>query len=363
MPAGGPGRRREAANRPPSPVLLTPPILNPPHSIASGGGDRGGAAWEGGGGARGPPASGEGTDCVHVDPVVSDQARSGLCLFPCNLACRRERQAGLAALGAELESAHALAQHAEEARAEHAPHLRGLLHHACVPASVWATAGLARAARSRAQLAGALAFGGGTCMMFAASAALHRGPALWGGTPWSRRRPWTCPAKAHFFSRLDRVGIFTAIAGGYYGLVGLALRGGKRVAVLSAVAVTSGIGALSHLTLALRGHNKDGTTPTFLPRWAEAAACTALSFAFLLAGPGALANGMGTEVYRRVRAGGVAYIAGAACYALKWPDCWLDKAPRWWGSHEMFHAGTVAGAAMHFRAMFDLVSRAHIMPA
>ncbi|PWM99456.1 MAG: hemolysin, partial [Propionibacterium sp.] len=34
---------------------------------------------------------------------------------------------------------------------------------------------------------------------------------------------------------------------------------------------------------------------------------------------------------------------GAVVYAFKWPN----PSPRWFGFHEIFHAGTVVGAACH----------------
>ena len=216
----------------------------------------------------------------------------------------------------------------------------------------------ARISRTREQVAGALAFGVGNCLMFIASAALHRGSALF-GMPWSRRCEWGDDNTVHVLSRLDRVGIFLGIAGGYYGLVGLALRGAQRARVLVSVAAASTVGIASHVIAAVRGPTRKDGTPEkeFLPRWAEAVVCTGLSFAFMLAGPSATVQGMGRRTFKKVAFGGAAYIGGAVCYACHWPDVWLDRAPRWFGSHELFHAGTILGSMSHFNAMFDLVRR------
>uniref|UniRef100_A0A7R9T8K1 Uncharacterized protein n=1 Tax=Prasinoderma coloniale TaxID=156133 RepID=A0A7R9T8K1_9VIRI len=247
---------------------------------------------------------------------------------------------------------------------QHAPHLRGMLHHAAVPLAARASLSLARISRTREQVAGALAFGVGNCLMFTASAALHRGSALF-GMPWSRRCEWGDDNTVHVLSRLDRVGIFLGIAGGYYGLVGLALRGAQRARVLVSVAAASTVGIASHVIAAVRGPTRKDGTPEkeFLPRWAEAVVCTGLSFAFMLAGPSATVQGMGRRTFKKVAFGGAAYIGGAVCYACHWPDVWLDRAPRWFGSHELFHAGTILGSMSHFNAMFDLVRRPSLAAA
>ncbi|MEA2401575.1 MAG: hemolysin, partial [Thermoleophilaceae bacterium] len=45
-----------------------------------------------------------------------------------------------------------------------------------------------------------------------------------------------------------------------------------------------------------------------------------------------------------VALGGVLYTAGAVVYGLKRPD----PAPRVFGYHEVFHAFTIAAAALHY---------------
>ena len=51
--------------------------------------------------------------------------------------------------------------------------------------------------------------------------------------------------------------------------------------------------------------------------------------------------------------GGVLYSLGALAYALKRPALW----PATFGYHEVFHALTVAAAALHFAAVLAIVRR------
>ena len=50
---------------------------------------------------------------------------------------------------------------------------------------------------------------------------------------------------------------------------------------------------------------------------------------------------------RPVRAGGVAYTAGAIVYGTRKPD----PSPAWFGFHEIFHAFTVAAFICHYIAV------------
>jgi hemolysin III len=49
--------------------------------------------------------------------------------------------------------------------------------------------------------------------------------------------------------------------------------------------------------------------------------------------------------------GGLLYTAGAVIYAFRTPDPW----PETFGFHEMFHACTVAAAALHYVAIAFIV--------
>lgn len=52
-----------------------------------------------------------------------------------------------------------------------------------------------------------------------------------------------------------------------------------------------------------------------------------------------------------VLAGGACYIAGAVCFALRKPNPF----PKWFGYHEIFHLGTIAGYSCHVVALFITV--------
>jgi hemolysin III len=55
-----------------------------------------------------------------------------------------------------------------------------------------------------------------------------------------------------------------------------------------------------------------------------------------------------------VALGGLLYTAGGIVYAAHRPNPW----PRTFGYHEVFHALVVAGAVMHYCAVFALVETA-----
>jgi hemolysin III len=57
-----------------------------------------------------------------------------------------------------------------------------------------------------------------------------------------------------------------------------------------------------------------------------------------------LVRGLGGAGFGLLVAGGACYTAGAVVYALRRPD----PVPAVFGFHEIFHACTVAGAALHF---------------
>lgn len=61
----------------------------------------------------------------------------------------------------------------------------------------------------------------------------------------------------------------------------------------------------------------------------------------------ALASAGGAAVTVLIVAGGLAYSAGGAVYALRRPD----PAPATFGYHEIFHAGTLVGFACHYAAI------------
>lgn len=153
--------------------------------------------------------------------------------------------------------------------------------------------------------------------LFGVSAAFHR--ITWG--PAGRRR----------MRRADHATIFVAIAGTYTAVAGLALDGWARTLILTVVWVGAAGG------IALRQLWLDA------PKWAVAIPYVVVGWsALLVIGP--LARALGPAGLALLFAGGAAYTVGAVVYALRRPD----PVPGVFGYHEVFHACTVVGAALHF---------------
>jgi hemolysin III len=157
-------------------------------------------------------------------------------------------------------------------------------------------------------------------LLFGVSAGFHR--IRW--SPKARRR----------MRRLDHSTIFIAIAGTYTAVAGLSLSGWARILVLSLVWA----GAVGGITL--RNLWLDA------PKWAIALPYVVVGWSALLILPQML-RGLGGAGFALILIGGLFYTAGAIVYSLKKPDPY----PRVFGYHEIFHACTVVGAALHFAAI------------
>jgi len=79
------------------------------------------------------------------------------------------------------------------------------------------------------------------------------------------------------------------------------------------------------------------------PKWAVAVPYVVVGWSALAVVP-QLYRALGGAGFGLLLAGGACYTAGAVVYALRRPD----PAPAVFGYHEVFHAFTVAGAALHF---------------
>lgn len=164
--------------------------------------------------------------------------------------------------------------------------------------------------------------------LFGVSAAFHR--IRW--SPVARRR----------MRRADHATIFLGIAGTYTAVAALALSGWPQVVVLCLVwgGAAAGI-AVRQVWLEL-------------PKWAVALPYVVVGWSALSVLPQLLA-GLGAGGFALLVAGGAAYSTGALVYARRRPD----PLPGVFGYHEVFHACTVVGAALHFAALsaFALPSR------
>lgn len=146
------------------------------------------------------------------------------------------------------------------------------------------------------------------------------------------------PTALAIMRKLDHSTIFLAIAGTYTPISWLVLSGWQRVTVLSMVWGGTAVGiAIQWL-------------PLTVPRWAFTAVYALVGWSAMVA-VAQLYDGLGLTGFLLLIGGGVAYTAGAVVYALKRPDPW----PQVFGYHEMFHALTIVGAALHMATIAFVV--------
>jgi hemolysin III len=158
-----------------------------------------------------------------------------------------------------------------------------------------------------------LAVGG----LFGVSALYHRGR-------------WQPGVRARL-QRLDHSMIFVLIAGTYTPICVHVLDDTLGAALLAVVWT----GALIAVVLELR--------PTPASRGAVVVLSIALGWVALPALP-AVVDKLGWVATALIGLGGVLYTVGAVIYARRWPD----PRPAVFGYHEVFHALTIAGAAVHY---------------
>jgi hemolysin III len=142
------------------------------------------------------------------------------------------------------------------------------------------------------------------------------------------------PLHRRVLKRADHSAIFLAITGSYLAIAGLTMHGTIRLVLLLVV----GGGAL--IGIAIRQFAIDtpkwvNTLPYLVVGWAAAAVMPQIY------------RGGGPWCFVLVVGGGLAYTLGALAYALKRPKL----APRVFGYHELFHAGTLVGAGLNFLAL------------
>jgi hemolysin III len=200
------------------------------------------------------------------------------------------------------------------------PALRGVLHQwAFWFALAAATALVALAPGGTARLS-ALIYGGGLCLMLAASALYHR---------------LNCsPGVRTLLCRIDHSAIYVFMAASYTPIALLVLEGTTRWAVLGSVWA----GAIGGVGLSVAW--------VTAPRVLFAASYVALGWVIVLAFPELMAELEVTPIVL-LGAGGLLYSAGAVIYALRRPNPW----PTTFGFHEIFHALVIAAALTHFVAI------------
>ena len=197
------------------------------------------------------------------------------------------------------------------------PLLRGWIHLVAVGVTVVAAPFVvARAPNAGAAVALAI-YMVSIIALFGVSAAFHR-------VRWS-------PAGRRRMRRADHATIFFAIAGTNTAVAGLALRGWAQVLILSLVWGGAAIG------ITVRQTWLDA------PKWAVAVPYVVVGWCAMVVLP-QLLHALGGAGFGLLAAGGGFYTVGAVVYSLRKPN----PVPGVFGYHEVFHACTVVGAALHF---------------
>jgi hemolysin III len=204
------------------------------------------------------------------------------------------------------------------------PRLRGVLHQYSFFVSVVGGLVLVLAASSGlAQIASAV-YAAALAGLFGVSALYHR-------LSW---RP-----RAHgWMRRLDHAMIFLLIAGTYTPMALLALPGTVGPLLLTIVWAATIAGIVFSLVWITA------------PRWVSVVLYVLLGWLAVVALPD-LVGHVSLTTLLLFGLGGMVYSAGALVYATGRPD----PAPTVFGYHEVFHALTIAAAAMHFAAVASVV--------
>jgi hemolysin III len=200
------------------------------------------------------------------------------------------------------------------------PRLRGVFHqYAFFVSLASGTLLVLLAATTRTSVAAAI-YAASVSALFGVSALYHR--VTWNGP--ARRR----------LRRLDHAMIFLLIAGTYTPVGLLVLKGTLATVVLAVVWGGAAAGIVLELVW------------TGAPRWLGGTVYLALGWVAVAAMPQLFAR-LGMAGGLLIVAGGLAYSAGAAVYALRRPD----PVPAVFGYHEVFHLLVIAGVAAHFLAI------------
>ena len=200
------------------------------------------------------------------------------------------------------------------------PVLRGWLHTGAVVAMAVGGPLLAARASNPGEAAALAVYSLSMVALFGVSATFHR-------IPWR-------PAARRRMRRADHATIFFGIAGTYTAVAVLALAGWAEILVLTLVWTGAAVG------ISVRQIWLDA------PKWAVTIPYVVVGWCALAVMPQLLA-GMGGGGFLLLVLGGAAYSTGALVYARRKPD----PAPGVFGYHEVFHACTVVGAALHFAAI------------
>lgn len=202
--------------------------------------------------------------------------------------------------------------------------LRGVLHLVAAFAAAAGTAWLLVEASSARAYVGAAIFGASLILLYSTSATYHR---VW----------WPAGLRG-IIKRLDHAMIFVLIAGTYTPFCLIVAGNAWGISILSVVWGIAGGGILVKMAW------------PHAPRWFGVLWYVMLGWTALVAGP-QLFHWFGPLPLSLLGLGGLLYTIGGIVYALGRPDPW----PRVFGYHEIFHAFTVGGSAVHFAIVAAVV--------
>ena len=201
------------------------------------------------------------------------------------------------------------------------PRLRGWLHAGMAPLALAAGVVLISLAATPAGVVGGAIFLTASVLLFGTSGVYHRG--TWGNRGLAILR------------RMDHANIYVFIAAIYTPVALILLDGASRVTLLVLVWCAA-LGGLLFRLLWLSA-----------PRWLYTVLYVVMGWA-ALGWLGAFHRTAGPAVLILILAGGICYTLGAIVYARRRPD----PSPTWFGYHEIFHVGTIAGFVCHSVAIF-----------
>ncbi|HWC24782.1 MAG TPA: hemolysin III family protein [Flexivirga sp.] len=217
-------------------------------------------------------------------------------------------------------AARSLQQDAAELVRSVKPKLRGWLHAGMTPFAAAAGIVLVCLAPTARERLGAAAFAFTAVLLFATSAAYHRGT-------WSTRVERT-------LKRMDHSNIFLIIAGTYTPFAVTLLRGSQELSLLLLVWGGAILGVLFRVFW------------VGAPRWLYTPIYVALGWvAIFYFGP--LLDAGGAAVMTLIAVGGGLYTLGAVVYGIKKPN----PSPQWFGFHEVFHSLTILAFISHYVAV------------
>ena len=204
------------------------------------------------------------------------------------------------------------------------PRMRGWLHTYAFFLAVASGATLSALAATRPGIAPVT-----SCVIYSVTVC-----GLFGTSSLYHRRVWT-ERGYQVMRRLDHSMIFIFIAGTYTPFCALLLPKNSATALL----ITVWGGALAGVAIKLIWPHA--------PRWLSAPFYLALGWVAIAVLPDIHRTG-GITALVLLLAGGAAYSAGGAFYALRRPNPW----PRVFGHHEFFHACTLVAAICHHIAIY-----------